>query len=62
MRVLLAVIGVVLVAPVLLLVAIAFGPAALLIAALIGTALFVAGIAEAVLQSTSHPRISRAHR
>jgi hypothetical protein len=61
MRVLLTVVGVVLVAPVLLVVAIAFGPVTLLIAALIGTALFVAAVAEGILQSEHHPRISRTH-
>ncbi len=52
MRVLLALVGVVLAAPVLLLVAIAMGPVALLIAALVGTALVVAGVAELVLRPT----------
>ena len=61
MRVLLAIVAVVLVAPVLLVVGIAFGPVVLLIAALIGTALIVAGVAEAVLHSSSQSRISRAH-
>ncbi len=43
MRVLLAVVGIVLAAPVLILVAIAFGPVALLIGALVATALVVTG-------------------
>jgi hypothetical protein len=61
MRVLLAVVGVVLLTPVLLLVAVALGPVTLLIAAIIGTALVVVGIAEAILQLSRHERISRAH-
>jgi hypothetical protein len=60
MRVLLAVVGVVLAAPVLILVAIAFGPVALLILALVGTALVVAGLWEWVFDSPRQPRISRA--
>ncbi len=51
MRVLLALLGVVLAAPVLILVGIALGPAALVIAALIGTALVVAGVTGWVLES-----------
>jgi len=61
MRVFLAVIGVVLAAPVLILIAIALGPVALLIAALVGTALAVAGVWEWVLESTNQPRIPRTH-
>ena len=61
MRVLLAVLGVVLAAPVLTLVAIAFGPVALPIVALVGTALVVAGVWEWVLLSTGQPRIPRTH-
>ncbi len=61
MRVLLAVVGVVLAAPVLILVAIAFGPVALLIAALVATALVVAGIWEWLLDSNSRPPVSPAY-
>ncbi len=62
MRVLLALVGVVLAAPVLLLIAVAMGPVALLIAALVGTALVVAGVAEWILQPTDRPPIPRAHQ
>ena len=61
MRVFLAVVGVVLAAPVLILIAIAFGPVALLIAALIGTALVVAGVGEWVLDSSGQPRTPQPH-
>ncbi|MGZ4288843.1 MAG: hypothetical protein ACXVW5_32300 [Solirubrobacteraceae bacterium] len=60
MRVLLAVVGVVLAAPALILVGIAFGPVALLLAALIGTALVVVGVWEWVFDSPRQPPISRA--
>lgn len=61
MRVLLTIVGVALAAPLLILVAVAFGPVALLIAALIGTALVVAGVFESVLQGTTQPKTPRAH-
>ena len=60
MRVLLAVVGVVLAAPVLILVAIAFGPVALLLLALVATALVVAGLWEWVFDSPRQPPISPA--
>jgi hypothetical protein len=60
MRVLLAVVGIVLAAPVLILVAIAFGPVALLILALVATALVVTGIWEWLLDSNSEPPVSPA--
>lgn len=61
MRVFLAVVGVVLAAPVLILIGIALGPVALLIAALIGTALVVAGIWEWFVQPNGQARIPRTH-
>ena len=61
MRVLLAVVGVVLMAPVLLLVGIALGPAALVMLALSGSALLVVAVGEAVLRLTRHSRVPPVH-
>ncbi|MGZ6638045.1 MAG: hypothetical protein ACXVII_34895 [Solirubrobacteraceae bacterium] len=57
MSVLLAIVGVVLMAPVLLLVAIALGPAALVMVALIGSALLVVAVGEGVLRLTRRTRV-----
>lgn len=53
--------GLVLMAPVLFLVAIALGPAALLGVALIGSALFLAALGEGVLRLTRRTRVPPAH-
>ena len=61
MNVLLGIAGVLLMVPVLLLVAVALGPAALVIVALIGSALLVVAVGDAVLRLTRHTRIPPAH-
>jgi hypothetical protein len=53
--------GLVLMTPVLLLVAIALGPAFLLGAALIGSALLVVAVGEGVLRLTRRTRVPPAH-
>jgi hypothetical protein len=57
MRALLVIVGVVLITPVLLVIGIAAGPVALLLLALIGTALIVVAIGEAVSWPIRHTRI-----
>lgn len=61
MKVLLGITGALLMVPVLLLVAVALGPAALVIVALIGSALLVVAVGEAVLLLTRHTRVPPAH-
>ena len=57
MSVLPAIVGALLITPVLLLVGIALGPAALVIVALVGTALLVVAVGEAVLRLTRRARV-----
>ncbi len=61
MKVLIGIAGALLMVPVLLLVAVALGPAALVLVALIGSALLVVAIGEAVLRLTRHTWVPPAH-
>ena len=61
MRVLLGIVAFVLMVPVLLLIAIALGPAALMLVALIGSALLVVAVWDAVLRLARHSRVPPAN-
>ncbi len=61
MRTLTAVVGILLMLPVLLLVAIGLGPAALMIVALAGTALLVVAVGGAVMRFARDTRVPPAH-
>ncbi|HUO69766.1 MAG TPA: hypothetical protein VMU39_03235 [Solirubrobacteraceae bacterium] len=62
MRVLLAIIGFVLLLPVLVLVGIALGPAALMLIALAGTALVMLAIGDGFVHLARHTRVPPARR